>query len=142
MSNIDPANVPAVYDAASVGEIVRANAGVGRKRREGSQARFETNADALPRAYLVDRFDVMPLAEAVDALVAGSYDVQRGVMLLYVLNGQRAEAVRQFDRCRELLLRDCDVEPMPQTERLAALIRSGEVFDRIDTLSDSILGQA
>ncbi len=67
--------------------------------------------------------------------------VQRSVMLLYVLNGQRAEAIHQFNRCRDLLRSECDVEPMPQTEQLDALIRSGTVFDQLDTLSESILSE-
>lgn len=67
--------------------------------------------------------------------------VQRAVMLLYVLNGQGAEAIRQFARRRELLESDCGVDPMPETERLAALIRSGDVFDRIDALVAGMLGR-
>ena len=37
--------------------------------------------------------------------------IQRCVMLLYVLNGQRREAIRQFERCVRILRNDCDVEP-------------------------------
>ena len=44
--------------------------------------------------------------------------VQRMAKLLYVLNGQRAEAIHQFNRCRHLSRSECDVEPMPQTENL------------------------
>ena len=67
--------------------------------------------------------------------------VQRAVMLLYVLNGQRAEAIHQFDRCRTLLRDECDVEPMPQTVRLASLIQSGDVFNELETLSKSFFGE-
>ena len=67
--------------------------------------------------------------------------VQRAVMLLYVLNGQRAEAIHQFDRCYNLLRDECDVEPMPQTLRLASLIQSGAVFDQLEPLSKSVFGE-
>ena len=57
--------------------------------------------------------------------------IQRSVMLLYVLNGQRIEALRQFERCVRVLRDDCDVEPMPETQELNSLIRSGEIFSRL-----------
>lgn len=60
--------------------------------------------------------------------------IQRCVMLLYVLNGQRREAIRQFERCARVLRDDCDVEPMPETQDLASIIRSGEVFGRLPDL--------
>jgi DNA-binding SARP family transcriptional activator len=60
--------------------------------------------------------------------------IQRAVMLLYVANGQRAEAIRQFSRCRAALKSECNVEPMPQTAHLLKLIQSGEVFQQMDAL--------
>ncbi len=58
--------------------------------------------------------------------------VQRHVMRLYVLNGQRAEATRQFNRCRSLLRKECGVDPMPQTVELHERIVSGEIFARLE----------
>jgi len=52
--------------------------------------------------------------------------VQRAMMLLYVLNGQRVEAIRQFDRCADALRSECDVDPMPEPCTLGSLIRSGK----------------
>jgi DNA-binding SARP family transcriptional activator len=65
---------------------------------------------------------------AVDALREG---VQREVMLLLVLNGQRAEAIHTYHRLRAALKRDLGIEPMPETKRLADDIRSGAIFDRL-----------
>jgi DNA-binding SARP family transcriptional activator len=65
--------------------------------------------------------------------------IQRWVMLLYVLNGQRGEAVRQFERCERVLRDECDVEPMPETRQLAAVIRSGEVFGNLPELRQGMV---
>lgn len=45
------------------------------------------------------------------------------VMWLYVLNRQRAQAIRQYDTYRSLLKRELGVEPMPETRALCAHIR-------------------
>lgn len=60
--------------------------------------------------------------------------VQRAVMLLYVLNGQRGEAIRQFERCRTTLRRECDVDPTPETCSLHSLIRSDGLSARLPHL--------
>ncbi len=45
--------------------------------------------------------------------------VNRQVMLLFAANGQRADALRQFRRCRKILRDECDIEPMAETAELA-----------------------
>ena len=65
--------------------------------------------------------------------------VQRAVMLLYILNGQRGEAIRQFERCQDALRRECDVEPAPETRALLGLIRSGEAFAKLPQLVETTL---
>jgi DNA-binding SARP family transcriptional activator len=57
--------------------------------------------------------------------------IQRNVMLLLVLNGQRVEAIRAYQRMADLLKSDLDIEPMPETKRLHKAILSGEIFDRL-----------
>lgn len=42
-------------------------------------------------------------------------DVHRELMELFVLNGQRAQALRQFELCRELLRRELAIQPMRET---------------------------
>ncbi len=57
---------------------------------------------------------------------------QRDVMLLLLLNGQRAEAIWSYRRLGAALKRELGVDPMPETQRLAREITSGEVFSRLD----------
>lgn len=42
-------------------------------------------------------------------------DVHRELMQLFVLNGQRAQALRQFELCRDLLRRELAIQPMRET---------------------------
>jgi DNA-binding SARP family transcriptional activator len=57
--------------------------------------------------------------------------VQRDVMLLLVLNGQRVEAIRSYNRLVALLKTELDIGPMPETERLYEQIHSGELFAKM-----------
>lgn len=65
--------------------------------------------------------------------------VQRSVMLLYVLNGQRAEAIRQFRRCETALRSECDVDPMPETTDLFMLMKSDAIFQKLSQLVEKEL---
>jgi DNA-binding SARP family transcriptional activator len=58
--------------------------------------------------------------------------VQRDMMLLLVLNGQRVEAIRAYRRLIGILKTELDIEPMPETEQLYRGIVSGAIFGRID----------
>jgi DNA-binding SARP family transcriptional activator len=58
--------------------------------------------------------------------------VQRSVMLLLVLNGQRAEAIRTYQNLRSLLKRDLGIDPMPDTKLLYQEIVSGEIFAHLE----------
>lgn len=42
-------------------------------------------------------------------------DVHRELMQLFVLSGQRAQALRQFETCRDLLRRELAIQPMRET---------------------------
>jgi DNA-binding SARP family transcriptional activator len=72
---------------------------------------------------------------AVDAL---RENIQRNVMLLLVLNGQRGEAIRAYQRLANLLRSDLDIEPMPETKKLHNAILSGDIFGGIH---DYIIGE-
>ena len=58
-------------------------------------------------------------------------------MLLLVLNGQRAEAIRAYERLVVLMRSELNIEPMPETKRLHAAIVSGGVFERLNELTDN-----
>lgn len=49
-------------------------------------------------------------------------DVHRELMRLFVLNGQRAHSLRQFERCRDLLRRELAIHPMRETMALYQMI--------------------
>jgi adenylate cyclase len=51
-------------------------------------------------------------------------DTHRALMRLYVLHGDRAQALRQYQLCRDLLWRGLSVKPEPETERLFQEIKS------------------
>ena len=85
-------------------------------RAAAKQGRYENALDYGRRILTMD-----PLRESV----------QRDVMLLLVLNGQRVEAIRMYKRLIHLLKSELDIEPMPETKRLNNDILSGEIFGRI-----------
>jgi DNA-binding SARP family transcriptional activator len=58
----------------------------------------------------------------------------RKLALLLVLNGQRADALRHFERWSTSFRRDLAIDPMPQTQRLMDEIRSGQIFDHLDAI--------
>ncbi len=54
-------------------------------------------------------------------------DVHRELMQLFVLGGQRAQALRQFEHCRELLRRELAIQPMRETMTLYQKIANSAV---------------
>jgi DNA-binding SARP family transcriptional activator len=61
--------------------------------------------------------------------------VQRDLMLLLVLNGQRANAIHTYRRLKAILKSDLCIEPMPDTKRLYQDIISGEIFEHLEQLT-------
>ena len=51
----------------------------------------------------------------------------RHLLRLLARQGQRATALAQYEACRQLLAAELGVEPQPETTRLAAAIRAGQV---------------
>lgn len=56
------------------------------------------------------------------------------LMLLLLLIGRQADAVRCYEKLQVSLRSELGIKPMPETQRLADLIRSGDVFNQIDAL--------
>jgi DNA-binding SARP family transcriptional activator len=54
-------------------------------------------------------------------------DVHRDLMELFVASGRRALALRQFERCRELLRRELAIQPMRETQALYRRIADSAV---------------
>ncbi|MCA1714582.1 MAG: winged helix-turn-helix domain-containing protein [Gammaproteobacteria bacterium] len=59
-------------------------------------------------------------------------DVHRELMQLFMLNGQRAQALRQFEHCRELLRRELAIQPMRETMALYQKIASSAIGVQMD----------
>jgi DNA-binding SARP family transcriptional activator len=95
-------------------------------RRVASQGRYELALD-LGRRIL-----------ALDVLRERT---QQDVMLLLVLNGQRGEAIRAYQRLAGLLKSELGIEPMPDTQRLYDDIRSGDIFGRLQDYVATQFGQ-
>jgi DNA-binding SARP family transcriptional activator len=66
-------------------------------------------------------------------------DVHRELMRLFVLNGQRAQALRQFECCRELLRHELAIQPMKETLAMYQRIAEsaiGAVIDQTPVIQD------
>jgi DNA-binding SARP family transcriptional activator len=76
--------------------------------------------------------DVEGATRAVRRLVAAEplrEDAHAWLMRLHALAGRRAEALREYERLRELLERELDAEPGPDTQRLYEEIRAGKAAE-------------
>ena len=65
-------------------------------------------------------------------------DVHRELMQLFVLNGQRAHALRQFEHCRDLLRRELAIHPMRETVALYQKIASSAISNELPPAPVSI----
>jgi DNA-binding SARP family transcriptional activator len=62
-------------------------------------------------------------------------DVHRELMQLFVLSGQRAQALRQFEACRDLLRRELAIPPMRETLALYRRIADNALAANTDSLA-------
>jgi DNA-binding SARP family transcriptional activator len=92
------------------------------------QSAYELMRNATKRGQYERALEFGRRILAIDAL---RESIQRDVMLLLVLNGQRAEAIRAYQRLADLLRKDLDIEPMPESKKLYNDIRTGNIFTRI-----------
>lgn len=102
--------------------------------RERLHSLYVRAAHELARLYArATRYD-----EAVEILRGVlAYDPfretsHRDLMILFVLNGQRADALRYHERWSSMMRRELGISPMPRTIELMALIRSDRIFQRLD----------
>lgn len=102
----------------------------------GSDVRLLLERERLRAAYLTararlgdtyfkaSRFD-LSLHQAYQLLAVDPFreDAHRMIMRCYVRSGQRAQAMRHYQTCVELLKAEFDAVPEPATDRLYDLIR-------------------
>lgn len=67
--------------------------------------------------------DALEIGRRLLAADPARESAQCEIMWLYVLNGQRAQAIRQYREFRAWLNRELDIEPMPETQALYRHIR-------------------
>lgn len=67
-------------------------------------------------------------------------EIHREVMRLYVENGQRPLAIRQFENCRSILAKELDILPMRDTQELYAQIVIDGDSSRLHEFSRQQLG--
>jgi TolB-like protein/Flp pilus assembly protein TadD len=66
----------------------------------------------------------MDTAQRLLRLEPTSEEAHRALMRLYLSQGNRAQALRQYQLCRDLLWRELSVKPEPETERLFQELKS------------------
>ena len=98
------------------------------KRERFAQWRAEAQQARVRQLEVQGRYaEALQIVEqmlADDPLTEAAY---RTGMRLHYLAGDRGAALRMFARCRDVLERELGVEPLPETEELAARIERGEV---------------
>ena len=72
-------------------------------------------------------------AEKLLELDAVSEVAHRRVMRLHYLNGDRGAALRAYQRCHKVLMRELGVAPLAETSALAASIEAGQLLEPIKT---------
>jgi DNA-binding SARP family transcriptional activator len=79
-----------------------------------------------------DYADGIRHAQAVLDSDALREDVHRQLMQLFMLSGQRAQALRQFEHCRELLRRELAIQPMRETLALYQQIADSAIGNSVE----------
>jgi predicted ATPase/DNA-binding SARP family transcriptional activator len=76
----------------------------------------EGRGDLEPAISSAEKLLVLDLADEA---------AHRSLMRLYAAAGRRAEALRQYERCKDVLRRELDAQPDEETEQLRAVIAAG-----------------
>jgi DNA-binding SARP family transcriptional activator/Tfp pilus assembly protein PilF len=82
--------------------------------------------------------EALELAEALVGQDTLSEEAHRQVMRLHYLLGDRAAALKAFERCRVVLEKELAVEPTRETEQLAKQIEDGKVETQLVTTKTAI----
>jgi len=106
------------------------------EERERLHSLFVRTASELVSTYgAAERYDeAIAAARRVIAADPFRESIFRKFAVLLVLNGQRADALRHYDRWSALFRRDLGIDPMPQTLRLVEEIRSGQICEHLDAV--------
>jgi DNA-binding SARP family transcriptional activator len=93
--------------------------------RERLRARYINARARLAEYHLVERDYAASLTNALEVLAVDPLreDAHRLVMRLYVRRGQRAQALRQYRLCSQVLATEFQAVPEPATQALYELVR-------------------
>ena len=97
------------------------------ERRIALHEQYLSLLDRLAALHRAKR-EATPAIDALRRVVAIEPDreeAHRGLMELYALTGRRQQAIRQYERAREILERELELEPEPETDDLYDAILSG-----------------
>lgn len=86
--------------------------------------------------------EAIAAARRILAVDAFRESVLRSLALLFVLNGQRAKALRYYEQWSAGFRTELGIDPMPQTVRLMDDIRSGGIFQNIEALKEQFFRAA
>ena len=113
-----------------------------RQERERLHSLYVRTAVELMRAAARSGQHEAALQYGREILAADPFreSVQCDVMLLLLLDGQRAEAIRAYQNLRSVLRSDLGIEPMPATKSLHGAIVSGEIFSDLGHYTSSHFG--
>jgi DNA-binding SARP family transcriptional activator len=98
------------------------------ERRAALREQYLNLLDRLARLHQ-ERREPTPAIDALRRIVAIEPDQEeahRALMELYALTGRRQQALRQYERLRDILEHDLEMEPEPATDELHQAILSGE----------------
>lgn len=114
------------------------------EERERLHSLFVRAASELVCIYgAAERYDeAIATARRVIAADPFRESIFRKFIVLLLLNGQRADAIRQYERWSASFRRELGIDPMPQTVRLAEEIRSGQIFERLDAMTMQYFSRA
>jgi DNA-binding SARP family transcriptional activator len=114
------------------------------EERERLHSLYVRAESELVRCYGYSECYEDAIAAARRILVADPFreSVFRSLAILFVLNGQRANALRHYERWRASFRTELGIDPMPQTIRLAEDIRSGKIFENMDALKEQFFRRA
>jgi predicted ATPase/DNA-binding SARP family transcriptional activator len=110
------------------------------QERQVWERRYLDALAALVEGYAAHRayhaaIDAAQRALAIDELAE---DMHRRLIALYAAAGDRAAAVRQFERCVVVLERELGVDPLPETRAVYEAARSDDLSIEHEELSNEI----
>ena len=93
--------------------------------RERLRARYLSVRAQLAAHHFANADYTAALTHALDLLAHDPCreDAHRIAMRCYVRRGERAQAMRQYGVCREILAQEFDARPEPMTDELLEMVR-------------------